>query len=370
MPVMPSPCLRRRRPFRGRRFHDGSSDRAFTLVELLVVIAMISLLIALLMPALQAARESARAALCKSNERQLGIMVVDYCTDYKGGFPFMIYEYYVAPYGVPTPGQNYDSCSVAPPVSLMRGGYMDAIYISCPFNGVSGPIPGQTAKLGQSGTPGNNPLYLLPKVLQCPAQPYWDGSNAAGPYNQTKNVSFQDSATVGTKTVYTSSGCSGSEISQNSVFGVSRFSAGNGAPTTWAAFIYDNYGWNGAGWNWTSKAFATNSGSTPLQNTGRIPPFAFWAPDGGNDAWTENMAATKLDAITGRQGLWLGWDGIVGKSGTGSTNGNGSSTVVWCHPQQSSNFFYSDGSVNSLRPQDVTYGNGNTTWDARLFVNN
>ena len=47
--------------------------RAFTLVELLVVIAIIGLLVALLLPALARAREAAREAVCKSNLRQIGL---------------------------------------------------------------------------------------------------------------------------------------------------------------------------------------------------------------------------------------------------------------------------------------------------------
>ena len=47
--------------------------KGFTLVEMLVVVAIIGILIALLLPALQAAREAARSAQCKSNQRQFGI---------------------------------------------------------------------------------------------------------------------------------------------------------------------------------------------------------------------------------------------------------------------------------------------------------
>ena len=44
----------------------------FTLVELLVVVAILALLVSLLMPSLAAAKEQARSAVCKSNLRSLG----------------------------------------------------------------------------------------------------------------------------------------------------------------------------------------------------------------------------------------------------------------------------------------------------------
>lgn len=64
-----------------------SRRTGFTLVELLVVIAVIALLLGLLIPAVQAARESARTANCASNMRQVGLAISRYCDTHHERWP-------------------------------------------------------------------------------------------------------------------------------------------------------------------------------------------------------------------------------------------------------------------------------------------
>lgn len=63
------------------------AKNGFTLIELLVVIAIIAILAAILFPVFSKVREKARQASCASNERQLGLGVLQYLQDNDEKFP-------------------------------------------------------------------------------------------------------------------------------------------------------------------------------------------------------------------------------------------------------------------------------------------
>lgn len=66
---------------------SNASPRAFTLVELLVVLAVVALLIGILLPVLGGARRRAAAVACLSNARQIATAVTAFADDNKGKLP-------------------------------------------------------------------------------------------------------------------------------------------------------------------------------------------------------------------------------------------------------------------------------------------
>ncbi|MDR2757231.1 MAG: DUF1559 domain-containing protein [Planctomycetaceae bacterium] len=65
-----------------KRYSD--IKRAFTLVELLIVVVIISMLAGLLIPAVNYAREAARRTQCINNQKNLGIGLINYATNNNG----------------------------------------------------------------------------------------------------------------------------------------------------------------------------------------------------------------------------------------------------------------------------------------------
>ena len=65
-----------------------SAPRAFTLIELLVVIAIIAILAAMLLPALASAKQKAQRTQCTNNNKQLGVAVAMYSSDFQDWMPY------------------------------------------------------------------------------------------------------------------------------------------------------------------------------------------------------------------------------------------------------------------------------------------
>lgn len=72
---------------RDRQIMGRAGTRAFTLVELLVTIAIIALLVGITLPAMTKAREAARRTKCLVNLKSFGIAFEGYLRDYKNVLP-------------------------------------------------------------------------------------------------------------------------------------------------------------------------------------------------------------------------------------------------------------------------------------------
>ncbi len=149
-------------PVRGRR---PIRAKLFTLIELLVVIAIISILAALLLPALKAAREKANAITCASNLKQMQLTFLIYVDDYNGYTPAHVGG------GTPNPLEALAAYFPTLPVVTWGDPFpAQETFLTC--NTTMSTIPNKRSHGGilSSNTYGANPFWQLDSV---PIQAYY-----------------------------------------------------------------------------------------------------------------------------------------------------------------------------------------------------
>jgi prepilin-type N-terminal cleavage/methylation domain-containing protein/prepilin-type processing-associated H-X9-DG protein len=117
---------------RGNR-HGGDIRRGFTIVELLVVVAILALVIGLILPAIQSAREAARRTICKSNLKQCGIAMRLFLDRKSGGGP---QDKFPVAAGLPSAElfNRWPAESIRPSIAAVLGPYVENVreVFRCP----------------------------------------------------------------------------------------------------------------------------------------------------------------------------------------------------------------------------------------------
>ncbi len=240
--------------------------RGFTLIELLVVIAIIAILASMLLPALKSAKGLAQSAVCHSNQKQCGLALMGYATDFN--------DWVIG--GECTNATPYNSL----PIFMMETGY-------APKAGVYYP-----------GWGGGMAKIPLGQVYMCPSLPPPSSYKTAGTAFPTDGYPICSLFSYGVRCLYSSGYYPGEIVpSDSAIKGLARLStlyspsvmpymvdtmsyvtdpagASLAGQVQWGVWYLDgglSWGYNGA------------AGALHLRHNGRRANA--WFPDGHVDSW-------------------------------------------------------------------------------------
>lgn len=157
----------------------GARRRGFTIVELVVVIAIVATLICLMVPGVQQARQAARAATCRANLKHIGVALLEYHEAHKVFPPGAIYSSRVEIKGQELLNHTGWLCLLP---ELGQAPLYNQFDLNLATNGAAKRASrGKQPKVVRGGWPNANSLLvttILPNLL-CPMDPVGDELSVA-----------------------------------------------------------------------------------------------------------------------------------------------------------------------------------------------